>query len=134
MKYTIAIDFDGTLCANEWPKIGKPNHNVIRRAIEEKSRGAALILWTCCEGKLLNEAIAACQSWGLIFDAVNDSTAEWKAHFGSNPRKVGANEYWDDRAVKITPGSFADSFADSEKQEGNARKVYIPEIQSRYTI
>lgn len=100
-RRTIAIDFDGTLCTNEWPRIGRPDYAVIRRALAERAAGAALILWTCREGKLLDEAVAACRSRGLTFDAVNDSTAEWKAHYGNNPRKIGANEYWDDKSVRV---------------------------------
>ena len=28
--------------------------------------------------------------------------ASWKKAFGTSPRKVGATEYWDDKAVSIT--------------------------------
>ena len=34
-KRAIAIDFDGTLCENEYPDIGEPNWNVIYQAIQE---------------------------------------------------------------------------------------------------
>lgn len=95
----IAIDFDGTLCENKWPEIGEPNWKVIYRAKKEKEAGAQLILYTMREGKLLEDAVRACESWGLKFDAVNDNTESWKAAFGNNPRKIGATEYWDDRAL-----------------------------------
>ena len=58
-----------------------------------------MILWTCREGKELEDAVAACKAVGLEFDAVNDNVPELKEAFGTNPRKVGATEYWDDRAV-----------------------------------
>ena len=51
-KRAIAIDFDGTLCENNYPDIGEPNWNVIYQAIQEQKHGAGLILWTCREGKL----------------------------------------------------------------------------------
>lgn len=120
-KKTIAVDFDGTLTVSSaWPKIGAPNWPVINRAIQEKQNGAALILWTCREGKLLDEAISACSSWGLTFDAVNDSTEEWKKFFGNSPRKVGADEYWDDRSVDIRQLSTAGSVPlvpDTDKED-----------------
>ena len=51
-----------------------------------------MILWTCREGKLLYDAMEACFDWGLQFDAINDSLPEWKEHFGTSPRKIGADE------------------------------------------
>ena len=76
-KRAIAIDFDGTLCENNYPDIGEPNWNVIYEAIQEQKHGAGLILWTCREGKLLYDAMEACFDWGLQFDAINDSLPEW---------------------------------------------------------
>lgn len=52
-------------------------------------------------GPLLQEAVAACESWGLHFDAINESLPSWIAAFKNAPRKVGASEYWDDRAVPV---------------------------------
>jgi len=97
----IAIDFDGCLCADKYPQIGEPHWDVINRAKQEQDNGAGLILWTCREGKLLDEAVTACAVWGLHFDAVNESLPSWIEAFGNSPRKVGASEYWDDRAVAV---------------------------------
>lgn len=80
---------------------GEPNWEVINRAIDEGRRGAGLILWTCREGQLLEEAVAACTQWGLRFDAINESLPDWIEAFGTRPRKIGATEYWDDRAVAV---------------------------------
>lgn len=101
MRKAVAIDFDGCLCTDAFPAIGEPNWAVINRAKAEQRRGAGLILWTCREGNLLQEAVAACESWGLTFDAVNESLADWIEAYGNRPRKVGATEYWDDKAARI---------------------------------
>ena len=101
MSRAIAIDFDGCLCENAWPEIGAPNWPVINQAIQEQRNGEELILWTCREGDLLDEAVRAAGEWGLHFDAVNDNLPSWKKAWGNNPRKIGATEYWDDRAVKM---------------------------------
>ena len=111
-KRAIAIDFDGTLCENNYPDIGEPNWNVIYQAIQEQKHGAGLILWTCREGNLLYDALKACAEWGLYFDAINDSLPEWKEHFGTTPRKIGADEYWDDKARTVKNGYFADKDVD----------------------
>ena len=101
MRKAIAIDFDGCLCTDAYPEIGEPNWPVIRRAQAEQRAGAGLILWTCREGQLLLDAIDACKGWGLTFDAVNESLPDWIEEFGTRPRKVGASEYWDDKAVQL---------------------------------
>lgn len=98
----IAVDFDGTLAINQYPDIGLPNMAVIDRLKEEIAYGAKVILWTCRDGNALKEAVAACARWGLTFDAINDNLPVVKALYGSNPRKVTATEYWDDRGVNTT--------------------------------
>ena len=99
MRDAIAIDFDGTLCENEYPEIGKPIQRVIDEAKRRQKEGCGLILWTCREGEMLEKALAFCKEQGLVFDAVNESLPEWKEMFGNDPRKCGATEYGDDRSV-----------------------------------
>lgn len=97
----IAIDYDGTIALNSYPQAGEPNWTVIGMAQVEKATGAKLILWTCREGEELDVAVEACRQWGLEFDAVNDNLTEMKEVWGNNPRKIFANEYWDDKAVNV---------------------------------
>ena len=101
MRKAIAIDFDGCLCTDAFPAIGEPNWPVIKRAQAEQRAGAGLILWTCREDQLLLDAIAACEGWGLAFDSINESLPDGIEAFGTQPRKVGASEYWDDKAASI---------------------------------
>lgn len=107
MRKAIAVDFDGCLCCNAYPEIGHPNWDVIVAAKREQDAGAGLILWTCREGEMLKAAIEAAGRWGLTFDAVNDNLPDWVADWGSNPRKIGATEYWDDRAVRMPSEAVA---------------------------
>lgn len=95
----IAVDFDGTLCQNRWPRIGKANQPVIDWLIIQHQKGIKLILWTMREGKLLDEAVEWCRSHGLTFDSANDNLAEVKARYGNNPRKVYADYYLDDHNI-----------------------------------
>lgn len=111
MRKVIAVDFDGCLCTDAWPLAGKPNWGIINRAKEEQAAGAALILWTCREGHDLDTALAACSEWGLTFDAVNDNVPELKEAWGNDTRKVGATEYWDDRAVRMPGGWIGVKYA-----------------------
>ena len=101
MPRTIAVDFDNTLFETDWPDIKKPIWPTINAARTAKEEGAELILWTTREGGHLTAALEACENVGLTFDAVNDNTETMKKLWGNDPRKVGATEYWDDRAVKL---------------------------------
>lgn len=95
----IAVDFDGTLCSNEWPNIGEANPEVIDYILlAQKQRMAKLILWTNRTGLALEHAKAWCEARGIHFDAINENLPEIIEEFGSDTRKVFATEYIDDRA------------------------------------
>lgn len=97
----IAVDFDGTLCENKYPEIGKPIMPVIDALLNEQKNGAKIILWTCRCDDELKAAVEWCEKYGIFFDAVNDHLPDMKEKFGNNTRKVFAYEYWDDKAVDI---------------------------------
>lgn len=118
MNRVIAVDFDGTLCENRYPQIGAPRRYIIGAIKQAQAAGASVILWTCREGELLQQAIDAAAAWGLNFDAINDSLESWKTSFQNNPRKIGATEYWDDRAVPILPfGYYPDEVKGAQTDE-----------------
>lgn len=96
-----AVDFDGTLHSGNYPTIGQPNVELISHLLMQQSKGHKIVLWTCREGKLLDDAVDWCKNFGLVFDAVNDNVDFMIDAFGgSNPRKIFANVYIDDRAWK----------------------------------
>lgn len=105
MRKIIAVDFDGCICADASPNIGAPDWTVICKIIEEQKRGTAVILWTCREGRILQEAVSACEKWGIKFDAVNTNVPEVIKFWGMDSRKVSADEYWDDRGIKVVAHS-----------------------------
>jgi len=98
----IAVDFDGTLFTDAYPGVGKPIFETIWRLEQEQQAGARIILWTNRSDGPLRAAIEACNEQGIFFDAVNENLPDVIEHFGSNPRKVFANEYWDDRTIHMS--------------------------------
>lgn len=99
-NYTIyAVDFDGTLCENAWPNIGKPNYTLIQILKALREKGDKFILWTCRTADRLDEAIAWCKEHGLEFDAVNENLPEIIGQFGTESRKIFADVYVDDKAT-----------------------------------
>lgn len=97
----IACDFDGTLCENEYPNIGKPIKATIDYIKNKKAKGARIILWTCREGEFLIQAVNWCKLHNIEFDAVNKNIDEMINLFGSDSRKIYADEYIDDKAVNV---------------------------------
>ena len=97
----IAVDFDGTLAESAWPDIGRPIQSVIDALKAEQAAGCRTILWTSRCGDRLEAAVAWCAEQGIQLDAVNENLPEVLAFYGSDCRKVFADEYWDDRARRM---------------------------------
>ena len=101
----LAIDFDGTLVSNEFPKIGKPDYVVAGTVKDYQEAGWKVILWTCRTDTMLQEAVDFCrEKLDIEFDAVNDNLPEVQQYFCGNTRKVFANLYWDDRSAVLRLG------------------------------
>ena len=99
--YVIAVDFDGTLCESDWPNIGEAKNDVIEQLQLCRQCAIKIVLWTCREGEHLEKALKWCEEYEIKFDAVNANTAERMAYYGNDIRKIGADEYWDDKAVAV---------------------------------
>ena len=78
----IAVDFDGTLAVTKFPEIIKPIPKMIKHCRQLQRGGAILILNTCRKEKDLQDAVEWCAAHGLVFDYVNENTAENIANYG----------------------------------------------------
>lgn len=73
VRYSLAIDFDGTLCNSSYPKLGEeiaPICNFIRSIMDLDFN---LILYTCRHGDNLDDAIVWCAEHDIYFDYVNEN-------------------------------------------------------------
>lgn len=97
----IAVDFDDTLCYSNYPKLGEPNVRLITKLKDlQKTKNYKLILWTCRNNDRLTEAVAFCEKFGLIFDAINENLPEVLEKYGNiDSRKVTADYYIDDKSL-----------------------------------
>lgn len=138
----IAVDFDDTLFTNNWPDVDDPIWPTINKVKEEQANGAAIILWTCRSGAPEAAALKACESVGIIPDAVNANLPELiKAWDGEDTRKIVATEYWDDRAVNmkspwipVTERLPEDDLPADSKRVQLKVLVAIRDERGRYTI
>lgn len=101
-KIIVAVDFDGTLCEDNFPYAGKENWDLIHALQELKVEGKIeLILWSCRIGEHLDFAINWCKERGLIFDAVNSNLPRIIEKFEGDTRKIFANVYIDDLSTTV---------------------------------
>ena len=100
----IAIDFDGTVVEHEYPKIGRESPfavDTLKMLIRDRHN---LILWSCREGQLLDDAVEWCRKRGIEFYAVNrDYPEEQKEGNRSFSRKLKVDLFIDDRNVGGLP-------------------------------
>jgi hydroxymethylpyrimidine pyrophosphatase-like HAD family hydrolase len=99
----IAVDFDGTIVKDAYPKIGKPQIFAFETLKKLQEQGHRLILWTYRSGPKLDEAVKFCEENGVIFYAVNRSFSE-EEYDDSISRKINADIFIDDRNVGGFPG------------------------------
>ena len=100
----IAIDFDGTVVEHEYPKIGREIPfavETLKMLIRDRHN---LILWSCREGELLDDAVEWCRKRGIEFYAVNrDYPEETKEGNQVYSRKLKVDLFIDDRNVGGLP-------------------------------
>ena len=101
----IAVDFDGILCKNEFPSIGKPNYDIISLVRQLIDQGHEVILWTTRNGEELTAAVDWCGEYGLHFCNVNgpapSNEAEYKDKYPTPSRKIYADIYIDDHNLEF---------------------------------
>ena len=94
----IAIDFDGTIVEDGYPKIGTPMIFAFETIKKMQADGHRLILWTYRNGRKLQEAVDFCKENGIDFYAVNKNYPE-EEFDGKISRKIHADLFIDDRNI-----------------------------------
>lgn len=100
----VAVDFDGVLCEDEFPAIGREVPQMVAAVRRVRGAGHELVLWTSRTGERLQEALEWCRRRGVEFDAVNDqapsNAAQYGALYPQGTRKVYADVYVDDHSLE----------------------------------
>ncbi|RKE98305.1 BT0820 family HAD-type phosphatase [Ichthyenterobacterium magnum] len=97
-KLVIAIDFDGTIVEDAYPKVGKARLFAFETLKRLQDDGHRLILWTYRSGSKLKDAVEFCEANGIEFYAVNQSFPE-EQFDNSVSRKIYADIFIDDRNI-----------------------------------
>lgn len=93
----IAVDFDNTIARTTFPEIHDEIDGAIAALNGFQVDGHTVILWTCREGQVLDEAVCWLAAHGFSPDCVNCHSEKQLAEWKTDPRKVGADLYIDDR-------------------------------------
>ena len=120
----LAIDFDGTIVEDAYPKIGKPRIFAFETLLKLQEKGHRLILWTYRSGRKLQEAVDYCKENGIEFYAVNKSYPE-EVLDNSISRKIHADIFIDDRNFGDLPdwGNVYRAILNEEPKASKKKKV-----------
>ena len=100
----IAVDFDGTIVEHKYPYIGKEIPFAITTLKRLQDDGHRLILWSCREGRLLQDAVEFCRERGVDFFAINSNYPDEDVDSEAiRSRKLTADMFIDDRNVGGLP-------------------------------
>ena len=116
IEMTIAVDFDGTIVEDAYPSVGKPKPFAIQ-TLQMLAKKHRLILWTCREGKPLDDAVSFCQQNGIELYAVNKNYPE-EDESSYYTRKIDADLYIDDRSLGGLP-SWGEIYQAIEDENGD---------------
>ncbi|MDO5510000.1 MAG: hydrolase [Weeksellaceae bacterium] len=100
----IAVDFDGTICDDAYPKIGRAKMFAFETLKKLQQDGHRLILWTYRHGETLQDAVDFCRKNGVEFYAVNHSFEGETFNPEKASRKLNADYFIDDRNLGGFPG------------------------------
>lgn len=99
----VAVDFDGTLVEDKYPDIGLVNDTIVSVVKKLQAQGVEVILWSCRDGKYLDDAVQFCRDeLGIEFAAVNQNHPAVQKLFNNDTRKVYADLYIDDKAIELS--------------------------------
>ena len=87
----IAVDFDGTIVEDAYPKVGKAKPFAIETIKMLQNDGHRIILWTYRHGRALREAVEFMEKSGIPPYAVNRSYPEEASHPSDVSRKINAD-------------------------------------------
>jgi hypothetical protein len=104
---TIAVDLDGTLAEySGWKSvsdIGKPIESTVKKLEAEKKKGTRIIIHTARLSDPNNTQHGS-KMWGMTLDYIRKWLFKNNIPYNSvweGEGKPRADEYWDDRAVKM---------------------------------
>lgn len=98
-KLYIAIDFDGTVVEDKYPKIGELKPLVKETINKQVEDGHKVIISSCRSGKDEMLAFEFLLEMGIRFHCFNNNHPDLISKYRNDCRKIGADLYIDDKSV-----------------------------------
>lgn len=117
----IAVDFDGTIVENDFPRIGKFKKGAKETLQKLYDEGHFIIVWTCRTGKAQNAAEHYLKRHNVKFHTINKQDQETLRLYGRDTRKIHADKYIDDKHI-----GFKVDWKEIYKEIQKANGTYIP--------
>lgn len=102
----LAVDFDGTIVQNAYPRIGALRVNVKRVLKRLRSEGFYIIVWTCRYGQYQQDAQDFLEKEGIEYDIINEHHPEVISFYKNDTRKISADIYIDDKQLGGLPDDW----------------------------
>lgn len=97
----LAVDFDGTIVTEGFPKIGEIKQKTVDFLKLAKEKGHNIIIWTARSGQYEVDAKNFLIENNIPFDYINENPEDPFHQRGEQGRKLFANFYIDDRAIHV---------------------------------
>ena len=99
VKKVIAIDFDGTIVDDKFPDFGDVKEGAKEVINELLEVGHEVIIWSCQDAEEIEHVL---YRLGINYTAINENTESMMQRWGNNPRKIGADNFIDDKGLDTT--------------------------------
>lgn len=95
----IAIDFDGTIVEDDFPRIGKLKNNA-KEVLNFLYENNIVIIWTCRTGKFKDKAISFLKENNIKYHFFNENINN--KIYSEDSRKINADIFIDDKNIFMT--------------------------------
>jgi guanylate kinase len=96
-KLRIAIDFDGTIVSQAYPKIGVLMYGAKYTIRKWRSDGHIVTINTCRSNQFENDAIKFLKENNIEYDFINENDPALISQYNTDCRKISADLYLDDK-------------------------------------
>lgn len=110
--YSVAFDFDGTLCENKFPEIGEPKEDIVKLLKIFNENKWNIIIWTCRSNNYKDNMVDWLNDNKIPYDSINENPNNY---FKNESRKIYADLYIDDKGI------FTESVESAIKVFGHKR-------------
>lgn len=109
-RFTIAIDFDGTIVEEAFPGVGKMLPEADKYINKLYDEGFNILINTCRTGSYEGDAENFLKRRGIKYHYINNNLPQSIEYFKQDCRKLSADVYIDDKCLMGLPDTWAEIY------------------------